>query len=159
LIDREIILTPEGYQRLKEEIEYLSSAKRDEVADRIRAARDFGDISENSEYDDAKNEQAMLEARIYALEEKIRSAIVIDSDSITTDKVGVGTKVTLQDMKRGDIVQYHIVGSAEADPSAQKLSNESPVGRAILGHKPGEKVVVQVPQGSRTFKVLAIEKA
>jgi transcription elongation factor GreA len=159
LIDREIILTPEGYQRLKEEIEYLSSVKRDEVADRIRASRDFGDISENSEYDDAKNEQAMLEARIYALEEKIRSAIVIDSDSITTDTVGVGTKVTLQDMKRGDIVQYHIVGSAEADPSAQKLSNESPVGRAIIGHKPGEKVVVQVPQGSRTFKVLAIEKA
>jgi transcription elongation factor GreA len=159
LIDREIILTPEGYQRLKEEIEYLSSAKRDEVADRIRAARDFGDISENSEYDDAKNEQAMLEARIYALEEKIRSAIVIDSDSITTDTVGVGTKVTLQDMKRGDIVQYSIVGSAEADPSSQKLSNESPVGRAIIGHKPGERVVVQVPQGSRTFKVLAIEKA
>jgi transcription elongation factor GreA len=159
LIDREIILTPEGYQRLKEEIEYLSSVKRDEVADRIRAARDFGDISENSEYDDAKNEQAMLEARIYALEEKIRSAIVIDAESITTEKVGVGTKVTLQDMKRGDIVQYAIVGSAEADPSAQKLSNESPVGRAIIGHKPGDKVVVLVPQGSRTFKVLAIEKA
>jgi transcription elongation factor GreA len=159
VIDREIILTPEGYQRLKEEIEYLSSVKREEVADRIRASRDFGDISENSEYDDAKNEQAMLEARIYALEEKVRSAIVIDSDSVTTDKVGVGTKVTLQDMQRGDIVQYSIVGSAEADPSKQKLSNESPVGRAIIGHKPGDKVTVQVPQGSRKFKVLAIEKA
>jgi transcription elongation factor GreA len=159
VVDREIILTPEGFQRLKEEIEYLSSVKRDEVAERIRAARDFGDISENSEYDDAKNEQAMLEARIYALEERLRSAIVIDSDSVTTDKVGVGTKVTLQDMKAGDIVQYSIVGSSEADPAAHKLSNESPVGRAIMGHKPGDKITVTVPQGSKKLKVLAIEKA
>jgi transcription elongation factor GreA len=157
--DREIILTPEGFQRLKEEIEYLSSVKRDEVAERIRAARDFGDISENSEYDDAKNEQAMLEARIYALEERLRSAIIIDSDSVTTDKVGVGTKVTLQDMKAGDIVQYSIVGSSEADPAARKLSNESPVGRAIMGHKPGDKITVTVPQGAKKLKVLAIEKA
>jgi transcription elongation factor GreA len=159
VVDREIILTPEGFQRLKEEIEYLSSVKRDEVAERIRASREFGDISENSEYDDAKNEQAMLEARIYALEERLRSAIVIDSDSIATDVVGVGTKVTLQDMQRGDVVQYAIVGSAEADPSAHKLSNESPVGRAILGHKPGDKVTVAVPQGAKKFKVLAIDKA
>ena len=159
MVDREIILTPEGFQRLKEEIEYLSSVKRDEVAERIRAARDFGDISENSEYDDAKNEQAMLEARIYSLEERLRSAIIIDSDSVTTDKVGVGTKVTVQDMKVGDIVQYSIVGSSEADPAARKLSNESPVGRAIMGHKPGDKVTVIVPQGSKRLKVLAIEKA
>ena len=159
MIDREIILTPEGFQRLKEEVEFLSSVKRDEVAERIRAARDFGDISENSEYDDAKNEQAMLEARIYSLEERLRSAIVIDSDSVTTDAVGVGTKVTLQDMQRGDVVQYAIVGSSEADPSAHKLSNESPVGRAIIGHKPGDKVTVAVPQGSKRFKVLAIDKA
>lgn len=159
MIDREIILTPEGLQRLKEEIEYLSSVKRDEVADRIRAARDFGDISENSEYEDAKNEQAMLEARIYALEERLRGAIVIDSASISTDKVGVGTKVTLQDMQAGDVVQYSIVGSAEADPAGLKLSNESPVGRAIIGHKPGDKVTVIVPRGSKKFKVLAIEKA
>ena len=159
MVDREIILTPEGFQRLKEEIEYLSSVKRDEVAERISAARDFGDISENSEYDDAKNEQAMLEARIYALEERLRSAIVIDSESISTEKVGVGTKVTLQDMQRGDIVEYAIVGSAEADPVAHKLSNESPVGSAIMGHKPGDKVTVSVPQGSKKFKVLTIEKA
>ena len=159
MIDREIILTPEGLQRLKEEIEFLSSVKRDEVADRIRAARDFGDISENSEYEDTKNEQAMLEARIYALEERLRSAIVIDSDSISTDTVGVGTKVTLQDMQAGDVVQYSIVGSAEADPASLKLSNESPVGRAIIGHKPGDKVTVIVPRGSKKFKVLAIEKA
>lgn len=159
MVDREIMLTPEGLQRLKEEIEYLSSVKRDEVAERIRAARDFGDISENSEYEDAKNEQAMLEARIYALEERLRSAIVIDSETISTEKVGVGTKVTLQDLQAGDVIQYVIVGSAEADPSALKLSNESPVGRAILGHKPGDKVTVTVPRGSKKFKVLAIERA
>jgi transcription elongation factor GreA len=157
--DREIILTPEGHRRLKEEIEYLSTVKRDEVAERIRNARDFGDISENSEYDDAKNEQAMLEARIYALAEKLRSAIIIDSESVQTDKVGVGTKVTLQDMEQGEVVQYAIVGSAEADPMTFKLSNESPVGRAILGHKPGDKVTVAVPRGSKKFKVLAIERA
>jgi len=158
-MDREVILTEEGHAKLKEEIEYLSTVKRREVAERIKEAREFGDISENSEYDDAKNEQAMLEARIYSLEERLRSAIVIDSDSVTTDAVGVGTKVTLQDMQRGDVVQYAIVGSSEADPGAHKLSNESPVGRAILGHKPGDKVVVAVPQGSKKFKVLAIEKA
>ncbi len=159
MVDREIILTPEGFQRLKEEIEYLSSVKRDEVAERIRASREFGDISENSEYDDAKNEQAMLEARIYALEERLRGATVIDADDISTETVGVGTKVTLQDLNGGDVVQYAIVGSAEADPAARKLSNESPVGRAILGRKPGDMVEVSVPRGSRRFKVLAIERA
>ena len=125
MVDREIILTPEGFQSLKEEVEYLSSVKRDEVAERIRAARDFGDISENSEYDDAKNEQAMLEARIYSLEERLRSAIVIDSDSITTDVVGVGTKVTLQDMQRGDVVQYAIVGR----PRPIRARTSSPMSR------------------------------
>ena len=160
MVDREIILTPEGFQRLKEEIEYLSSVKRDEVAERIRAARDFGDISENSEYDDAKNEQAMLEARIYALEERLRSAIVIDSDSITTEKVGVGTKVTLQDMKRGDVVQYTIVGSAEADPSARTSSPTSRRSAApSWATSPATRSPSSVPQGSKKFKVLAIEKA
>ena len=160
MVDREIILTPEGFQRLKEEIEYLSSVKRDEVAERIRAARDFGDISENSEYDDAKNEQAMLEARIYALEERLRSAIVIDSDSITTDKVGRGHQGhPAGHAGAATSCSTAIVGSAEADPSAHKLSNESPVGNAIMGHKPGDKVTVSVPQGSKKFKVLAIEKA
>jgi transcription elongation factor GreA len=159
VVDREIILTPEGYRRLKDEVDYLSTAKREEVAERIRNSRDFGDISENSEYDDAKNEQALLEARIYALEEKLRGATVIDSGAVQTDVVGVGTKVTLQDMERGDVVQYSIVGSAEADPRERKLSNESPVGAAIMGRKPGDKVTVSVPQGSKKFKVLSIEKA
>lgn len=159
MVDREIILTSEGYRRLKDEIDYLSTTKREEVAERIRDSRDFGDISENSEYDDAKNEQALLEARIYALEEKLRGATVIDSGTVNTDAVGVGTKVTIQDMERGDVLQYAIVGSAEADPADHKLSNESPVGRAIMGRKPGDKVTVAVPQGSQRFKVLAIERA
>ncbi len=159
MADREIILTPEGYRRLKEEIEYLSTVKREEVAERIRDSRDFGDITENSEYDDAKNEQALLEARIYALEEKLRAATVIDSGAVSTETVGVGTKVTIQDVERGDVTQYVIVGSAEADPTDHKLSNESPVGRAIVGHKPGDTVIVSVPQGAKKLKVLAIEKA
>ena len=159
MLEREIILTPEGYRRLKDEIDYLSTKKREEVADRIREARSFGDISENSEYDDAKNEQAMIEARIYSLEDKLASARVIDSKSVKTDVVGVGTKVTLQNMKSGDVVQYSIVGSAEADPTQHRLSNESPVGRAIMGAKSGAKVDVQVPQGVTKFKIIAIERA
>jgi len=159
VLDREIILTPEGRRKLKDELEYLSTKKREEVAERIKDARGFGDISENSEYDDAKNEQAMLEQRIYALEEKLGSAIVIDAKSVKTDTVGVGTKVTMQDMAKGDILQYAIVGSAEADPSSHKLSNESPVGQAIIGRKPGDKVTVAVPQGSMKFKILTIERA
>ena len=157
--EREIILTPEGYRRLKDEIEYLSTKKREEVADRIKESRYFGDITENSEYDDAKNEQAMLEQRIFALEEKLRSAIVIDAKDVTTDVVGVGTKVTIQDVKRGDVVQYSIVGSAEADPTDHKLSNESPVGRAIIGHKPGEVITVAAPRGQTKLKIIDIERA
>ena len=159
MLDREIILTPEGYRRLKEEIDYLSTKKREEVAERIKESRYFGDISENSEYDDAKNEQAMLEQRIFALEEKLRSAIVIDAKDVKTDTVGVGTKVTLQDMDRGHVLQYSIVGSAEADPSKHKLSNESPVGHAIIGQAPGDEVTVTVPQGAMHLKILTIERA
>jgi transcription elongation factor GreA len=158
-VERQIVLTPEGYRRLKDEIDYLSTKKRAEVAERIRDARQYGDISENSEYDDAKNEQAMVEQRIVVLEEKIRSATVIDAENVSTDTVNVGTKVTLQDVKSGDIVQYVIVGSAEADPTDHRLSNESPVGRAIIGHKAGEKVAVKVPQGITKLKVLSIERA
>ncbi len=159
MLDREIILTPEGYRRLKEEIDYLSTKKREEVAERIKESRYFGDITENSEYDDAKNEQAMLEQRIFALEEKLRSAIVIDAKDVKTDAVGVGTKVTLQDLDRGDVLQYSLVGSAEANPAQKKLSNESPVGRAIMGHVPGDIVEVTVPQGVMKLKIIAIELA
>ena len=144
---RETVLTPEGYEKLKTEIEHLRTAKRREVAERIKEAREFGDISENAEYDHAKNEQAMLEARIAQLEDKLRNATVIDQKQLDAGVVSVGTKVRVKDQKSGQSMLFHIVGSAEADPSENKLSNESPVGSALIGHKRGDVVTVQVPRG------------
>jgi transcription elongation factor GreA len=155
---KEVILTQEGLKQLQEEVDHLSTVKRDEVAERIRSAREFGDISENSEYDDAKNEQAMLEHRISLLQEKLRRARVIKDSEIETDKVSVGTTVTLRDQERGEIRIYTLVGSAEADPAKAKLSNESPVGQAILGKRVGETVTVPVPAGSLKYEILAIGK-
>jgi len=140
---KEVILTPEGYKKLKEEIEHLSNDKRREVAERIRVARQFGDISENSEYDDAKNEQAMLEHKIAQLEERLLSARVITKKEISKDTVSVGSKVRIRDVNAKQTFEYHIVGSAEANPAENKLSNESPVGKALMGHKKGETVEVQ----------------
>ncbi len=156
---KEVILTREGYEKLKQEIEYLSTEKRREVADRIRVAREFGDIAENAEYDDAKNEQAMLEHRIATLEERLLAARVIEEDEITSDVVSVGTHVRLKDIDANETVEYHIVGSAEANPAEHKLSNESPVGRAIIGRKKGETVEVAAPRGSLKFKIMDIKAA
>jgi transcription elongation factor GreA len=156
---REVILTPEGYEKLKQEIEHLSTEKRREVADRIRHAREFGDIAENSEYDDAKNEQALLEHRIATLEERLRSARVIDASEVATDVVSVGSKVKLKDVETNKTVEYFIVGSAEANPTEHKLSNESPVGKAIIGRKKGETVEVAAPRGALKFKILDIKAA
>ncbi|HEY5530219.1 MAG TPA: transcription elongation factor GreA [Thermoleophilia bacterium] len=155
---KEVILTQEGLKQLQEEVDRLSTVKRDEVAERIRSAREFGDISENSEYDDAKNEQAMLEHRIGLLQEKLRRARVIKESEIDTEKVSVGTTVTLRDKERGEIRIYTLVGSAEADPSKAKLSNESPVGQAILGKRVGDVVTVPVPAGLLSYEILAIGK-
>jgi transcription elongation factor GreA len=148
----------EGYEKLKHEIAYLSDAKRKEVAERIKQAREFGDIAENAEYDDAKNEQAMLEARIAALEDKIRSASVIDPSHLSTDVVRVGSVVHVKD-PNGKAVKYTIVGSAEAKPLEQKLSNESPVGKALLGHAAGDEVVIVTPKGERRLQITKIEVA
>ena len=156
---KEVILTPEGYEKLRAEIQYLSNDKRREIAERIRVAREFGDITENAEYDDAKNEQALLEHRIATLEERMRSARVIDADDVTTDVVSIGTRVRLRDLDAKKTFEYHIVGSAEADPAENKLSNESPVGKAIIGHKKGETVEVTAPRGSLKFKILDIQAA
>lgn len=143
---------------MKEEIEYLSTEKRREVAERIKEARQFGDISENAEYEYAKNEQGMLESRIVKLEEKLRNARVVDTRKTGTDKVEVGSKVRVKDQKSGKSTLYQIVGSAEADPSDNKLSNESPVGSALLGKKRGEIVQVSVPRGPRRkLKITKIE--
>jgi transcription elongation factor GreA len=155
---KEIVLTEEGLKQLQDEVAYLSTVKREEVAERIRAARDFGDITENSEYDDAKNEQAMLEHRISTLQEKLRRARVIKDSEIDTDKVSVGSTVTLRDVDAGEIRIYTLVGSAEADPSKARLSNESPVGQAIIGRRVGDVLTVPVPVGSLHYEILAIGK-
>ncbi len=155
---KDVILTPEGLEKLQEELQFLSTDKRREVAERIKEAREFGDIAENSEYDDAKNEQAMLESRIALLQEKLRMATIIDAKDISTDVVQVGSTVHVKDEKTGKSVKYTIVGSAEAKPEENKLSNESPVGRALLGHKRNEVVAVQVPRGpARKLKITKID--
>ena len=155
---KDVILTPEGLEKLQEELETLRTTRRREVAERIKEAREFGDIAENSEYDDAKNEQAMVESRIAQLEERVRGAQVIDKSDIPTDKVQVGTLVHVKDEKTGKSVKYTIVGSAEANPAENRLSNESPVGRALMGHKRGEIVSVQVPRGpARKLKITKID--
>jgi transcription elongation factor GreA len=155
---KDLMLTPQGLEELKAKIEHLSTERRREVADRIRDAREFGDISENSEYDDAKNEQMMLEKQIADLEEKLRSATVIDEEHVPTDVVSVGSIVHVKDQKTDKSTKYRIVGSAEADPSNGRLSNESPVGKALLGHKRGEIVSVPVPRGpARKLKITKID--
>ena len=156
-MQKDVILTPEGLEKLKQEIEHLSVVRRREVAERIKEAREFGDISENSEYDDAKNEQAMLEARIASLEEKLRSASVIDASELDSDVVRVGSHVSVKDEGSGKTLKYTIVGSTEANPSENRLSNESPVGKGLLGRKKGEKVTVPTPRGSVMYQIVKIE--
>src|SRR4051812_25616723 len=155
---RETVLTPKGLKELKTKLEELSTDKRREVAARIKEAREFGDIAENAEYDDAKNEQALLEQRIAQLEERVRRATVIDEKDLGTDEVKVGSTVHVKDQKSGDSQKFQIVGSAEANPAEQKLSNESPIGRALIGHKRNDIVSVDVPRGpKKKLKITKIE--
>lgn len=156
VLEKEVILTPEGLQKIEEKLEQLKSIRRQEVAERIKQAIGFGDISENSEYDDAKNEQAFIEGEILELEKIIRSARLIDSCDIKNGEVGIGTTVKLKDVEFGDIDVYTIVGSAEAEPIKNRISNESPVGRAVLGRKTGETVTVNVPDGKIKYKIMEI---
>ena len=156
---KEVILTPEGFEKLKQEIDVLQNDKRREVAERIRVAREFGDIAENAEYDDAKNEQMMLEHRIAQLEGRLADARVIDTNDVDTSVVSIGSVVRLRDVDAKETVEYFIVGSAEANPAERKLSNESPVGKAIMGRKKGETVEVAAPRGSLKFKIMEIKAA
>ncbi len=156
---KDVLLTPEGLERLREEIQYLTTDKRREVAERIKHAREFGDISENSEYDDAKNEQAMLEQRIAQLEERLSRARLIEKEDVPKGVVAVGTRVRLRDMDANQTIEYVIVGSAEANPGERKLSNESPVGKAIIGRKKGEIVEVTAPRGSLKYKIMDVKAA
>jgi transcription elongation factor GreA len=156
--EKEVILTQEGLKKLEEELEVLKSVKRREVAERIKIAIGYGDISENSEYEDAKNEQAFIEGRVLTLEKMLRNARIINNDEVDTNTVSVGSIVTLKDIEFGDIVEYNIVGTAESDPFNNKISNESPVGRAILGKKKGSKVEVNVPAGVIQYQIIDIKK-
>ena len=156
--DKQIILTQEGLKKLEEELENLKSVKRREVAERIKVAIGYGDISENSEYEDAKNEQAFIEGRIITLEKMLRNARIINNDEIDVDTVSIGSIVTVEDLEFGDTMEYAIVGTAESDPLQNKISNESPVGKAILGKKKGTTVEVSVPAGIIQYKIVDIKK-
>mgnify|MGYP002530020329 FL=1 len=158
MVEKQEILTQEGYNKIEEEVEYLITVKRKEVAERIKVAISFGDLSENAEYDEAKNEQAKLEEQILKLDEKLRKAVIIDESQIDLDIVMVGSIVKLYDFDFDEEVEYVIVGSAEADPFEGKISNVSPVGKALLGARVGETVEVQVPDGVSKFKVLEIRR-
>lgn len=156
--NKENLLTVSGLAKLEEELEYLRATKRAEVAQRIKQALAFGDITENSEYDEAKNEQAFVEGRIAQIENILKTAKVIDDEDINTDIVSVGAKVLVKDEELGDEMEYTIVGSAEADPLNMKISNESPVGKALLGKKVGDVVEIVVPDGILKYKILHIKK-
>ncbi|MGG1313986.1 MULTISPECIES: transcription elongation factor GreA [Cohnella] len=158
MAEKEVLLTPDGLKKLEEELENLKSVKRREVAERIKVAIGYGDISENSEYEDAKNEQAFIEGRIITLEKMLRNARIINNDEIDVDTVGIGSTVVVEDLEFGDTLEYTIVGTAESDPLQNKISNESPVGKAILGRKKGETVEVNVPAGIISYKIVEIKK-
>ena len=156
--EKEILLTQEGYDNLEKELDYLKTEERAAIADRIRVALGFGDLSENSEYDEAKNAQAASETKIADLENKLRHARIIDESEIDTKTVQIGNKVTVKDIEFDEDVEYTIVGSTEVDLASNKISNESPIGAALLGAKKGETVEANTPGGILKFKVLAITK-
>ena len=156
--EKEVLLTQEGYDNLEKELEYLKTEKRTEISERIKVALGFGDLSENSEYDEAKNAQASNEIKIAELENKLRYARIIDESEIDTKTVQVGNKVKVLDMEYNEEVEYTIVGSTEVDLSQNRISNESPIGAALLGGKKNQVVEAQTPGGVVKFKILAIKK-
>lgn len=157
MAQKEVILSSEGLKRLEDELEMLKSVRRREIAERIKQARQFGDINENSEYDSAKNEQAWIEGRVLTIEKLLRNARVYDISECPRDIVGIGCRITLKDLQSGNVHEYTIVGSTEADPMSNKISNESPVGKAVLGQKPGKIVSVAAPIGMLKYQIVDIE--
>ena len=155
---KKFVMTYEGVKKLENELEYLKTVKRKEITEKIKVALGYGDLSENSEYDEAKNEQAFTEGRIIQLENMLKNAVVVDESEIPKDKVSVGSIVKVMDYEFDEEVEYTIVGSAEADPMNFKISNESPVGSALLGKKVGDVVEVAVPSGVSKFEVLEIRR-
>ena len=158
MANKQIFLTDEGLHKLEQELEELKTVKRKEVAATIKVALSFGDLSENSEYDEAKNEQAMVEARIAELEAMLKQVVVLDEDDLSTDQVSVGSKVRVVDVEFNEEELYQIVGSTEADPASGRISDESPVGKALLGGKVDDIVEAEVPGGVITFRILEIMK-
>ncbi len=158
MVRKQIILTKEGLDKLEGELEYLKTVKRLEVAAKIKEAMSFGDLTENSEYDEAKNEQAFIEGKIIKIENMLKKAKIIDQDDITTDVVSIGSTVKVLDMEFDEEIKYTIVGSAEADPINDKISDESPVGKALIGKKVGDIVEVSVPDGIMKYEILEISK-
>ncbi len=151
-------MSREGFNRLQEELENLVTVRRKEVAEKLKEARSYGDLSENAEYDEAKNEQGMLEAQIADLEMIIANAVIVDYDSLSLDEVGVGSMVKLKDFDLDEIVEYQIVGSTEADPDSGKISDESPIGKACLKKRVGDIFEVDAPIGTLKFEVLDINR-
>lgn len=156
--EKEVLLTQEGYNNIEKELEYLKTEKRAEISDHIKVALGFGDLSENSEYDEAKNSQAANEIKIAELENKLRYARIIDESEIDTKTVQVGNKVKILDMEYNEELEYTIVGSTEVDLSQNKISNESPIGAALLGSKKGQIIEAKTPAGIAKYKVVAIKK-
>jgi transcription elongation factor GreA len=155
--EKETLLTPEGLRKLEEELDFLKTVKRKEVAERIKQAKEFGDLAENSEYEDAKNDQAFTEGRILTLEAMLRTARVIDNHDVRSDVVSIGSTLKVMD-EDGEELTFTIVGSPEADPSHDKISNESPVGRAVLGKRKGDTVSVQAPAGTIKYTIKGIKR-
>src|SRR5690625_421890 len=156
--EKEVILTPEGLKKLEGELEMLKTVKRREVAERIKVAIGYGDISENSEYDDAKNEQAFVEGRIITLEKMLRNSRVVDEESVDASIITIGSKVTVKDLDSGEVMAFMVVGSAESDPNDNRISNESPVGRALIGKGVGTGVEVDVPVGKLSFEIQEVTR-
>lgn len=155
---KKYIMTYEGVKKLEEELEFLKTVKRKHIAEKIKVALSFGDLSENAEYDEAKNDQAFVEGRILQLETMLKNASVIDENEVSTEKVSVGSVVKIKDYEFDEEVEYTIVGSAEADPINYRISNESPVGSSLIGKKVGEIIEVPVPDGLGKFEVLGIRR-
>lgn len=156
---KQCMMTIEGIKKLEDELEYLITVKRSEIKEKIKVARSFGDLSENAEYDEAKNEQAFNEGRIAQLEGMLKNAVVVDESEFQDDVVNIGFKVKVMDYEFDEEVEFKIVGSAEADPMEFKISNESPVGSALIGKKVGDMVEVPIPDGVSKYKVLQISRA
>lgn len=157
-MEYELVLTAGGQKKIQEELDHLRSVSRKAVADRIRDSKEFGELSENNEYEEAKNEQAFVEGRILELKRVLQNAHIIEESEIPTDYVGIGSKVTVKDLEADDQWEFTLVGSVEADPTEDRISNESPVGEALIDKKVGDKVDVQVPEGSVKYQIIKISK-